>query len=444
MLGTVLIDYFKDHSLYYINTLLLTIGLWKIFGKCHMNQKLAFIPFWRIYKLAKAADAEDAGLTWVFLQIFSNILLPLFGEFTPSPDNETLFIIFIASALLLSFATLIYQIRIYSAICKLFGKRKICVLGWLIFSSIIAFVWGFSKKYNPLYIVGPPAEAARLSGIEAEATDSGLTVNLNRRTARNGLRKVTLLKDIHFTIKPGRMVLLLGGSGAGKTTLINAVIGYEKANAKVTLNGCDVYKDYDRLKYEIALVPQQDLIRLDDTVVKTLTDAAVLRLPEHVKRKELMSRVDEVLNIFGLNNLRSTEVSKLSGGQRKRVSIAMEYISNPNLFVLDEPDSGLDGVLARDLMTRLNGIAREGKIVIVITHSPDRVLDLFDDVMVLGKDADKTGRLVFFGPVDKAKEFFGTDKMENVVRMINRTSEGGEGRADELIEKFMEVSHAEI
>ena len=444
MLGDYLIDLFTENKMYFINAVLMTVGLWKIFEKCHIDRKLVFIPFWRIYKLAKAADAEDTGLIWMILNALSFLMVPINADFTADTEKGTLFIIYIALALLISFGSIIYQIRIYSAICRLFGKRKKWVLVWLFFRFIAAFIWGFSEKYKPLYIVGPPAEAAPLSGIEAEASDAGLTVNLNKRTAWSGMKKVTLLRDIHFTLKPGRMVLLLGGSGAGKTTLINAVIGYEKADAKVTLNGCDVYKDYDSLKYNIALVPQQDLIRLDDTVVKTLTDAAVLRLPEYVKHRELVARVDEVLNIFGLDNLKNTEVSKLSGGQRKRVSIAMEYISNPDLFVLDEPDSGLDGVLARDLMTRLNGIARQGKIVIVITHSPDRVLDLFDDIMVLAKDADKTGRLVFFGTVEEAKKFFETDKIENVVRMINRSSEGGEGRADELIEKFMEVSHAGV
>ena len=444
MPGSYFSELLKNNTTYFINAALMTFGLWKIFGKCRIDRKLAFIPFWRIYRFAKAADAEDTGLMWLFLQVLTILLSPLSVKLSSASEEGTFFLLYAALILLLSFAFIIYQIRIYSAICKLFGKRKLWIIGWLLFNWITALIWGFSEKYKPLYIVGPPAEAAPLSGIEAEASDAGLTVNLNKRTAWNGMKKVTLLRDIHFTLKPGRMVLLLGGSGAGKTTLINAVIGYEKADARVTLNGCSVYRDYDKVKYEIALVPQQDLIRLDDTVIKTLTDAAVLRLPEHVKRRELEKRVDEVLGIFGLENLRNAEVHKLSGGQRKRVSIAMEYISDPELFVLDEPDSGLDGVLARDLMTRLNNIARQGKIVVVITHSPDRVLDLFDDVIVLGKDADKTGRLVFFGPVDDAKEFFGTDRMEDIVRMINTVSEGGEGRADELVEKFMEVSHAEV
>ena len=113
------------------------------------------------------------------------------------------------------------------------------------------------------------------------------------------------------------------------------------------------------------------------------------------------------MKIFGLEPVKNNLVEKLSGGQKKRASIAMEFISNPSLFILDEPDSGLDGVMARELMEQLRAIANQGKIVIVITHTPDRVIDLFDDVIVLAKDKNRTGRLAFFGPIEEARAFFG-------------------------------------
>lgn len=109
------------------------------------------------------------------------------------------------------------------------------------------------------------------------------------------------------------------------------------------------------------------------------------------------------------------------------------------MFILDEPDSGLDGVMARELMEGLRKIADKGKIVIVITHSPDRVIDLFDDVIVLAKDSKLTGRLTYFGDIEKAREFFERDKMEQIVLRINRKEEGGEGLADKFIEKYAEV-----
>jgi ABC-type multidrug transport system ATPase subunit len=124
------------------------------------------------------------------------------------------------------------------------------------------------------------------------------------------------------------------------------------------------------------------------------------------------------------------------------VSIAMELISNPSLFILDEPDSGLDGVMARELMTQLRAVADQGKIVIVITHTPDRVADLFDDVIVLAKDDKRVGRLAYYGSIDGARKFFGSDSMEGIVKSINAKAVGGEGRAEEYIAKFAEVQHA--
>ena len=114
----------------------------------------------------------------------------------------------------------------------------------------------------------------------------------------------------------------------------------------------------------------------------------------------------------------------------------MEFISDPSLFILDEPDSGLDGVVARALFEKLRAIADQGKIVVVITHTPDRVIDLFDDVIVLAKDGSRTGRLAWYGPVTEAHEFFGKESMEEILLSVNQKDEGGEGRADEFVEKY--------
>ena len=147
-----------------------------------------------------------------------------------------------------------------------------------------------------------------------------------------------------------------------------------------------------------------------------------------------------MLESFGLSMLQNTMVEKLSGGQKKRLSIAIEFISDPDLFILDEPDSGLDGVVARGLFEKLREIADQGKIVIVITHTPDRVIDLFDDVIVLAKDSTRTGRLAFYGPVAACKKFFARGTMEAVLRTINQKEEGGEGRADEFVAMYSHVA----
>ena len=120
----------------------------------------------------------------------------------------------------------------------------------------------------------------------------------------------------------------------------------------------------------------------------------------------------------------------------RRISIAMELVTDPDLFVLDEPDSGLDGVIAREIFQKLRGIADEGKIVITITHTPDRVIDLFDKVIVLARDSGRVGRLAFYGSPQEAREFFGKDTMEEIVMSVSRKEEGGDGLADHFIEKY--------
>ena len=227
------------------------------------------------------------------------------------------------------------------------------------------------------------------------------------------------------------MVLVLGGSGAGKTTFINAVMGYEKAKGEILAGDVNIYKNYNTMKYEIGFVPQQDLLRMEDDVYDTLNNAAMMKMPKTASADEREKRIQEVTALLGLSRQEHSLVGKLSGGQRKRLSIAVEYIADPKLFFLDEPDSGLDGVMARSLMENLRNIADEKKIVLVITHSPDRVSDLFNKVIVLAKsEVDDVGKLAFFGGIDEALRYFDTQSLEEIVRKVNRVDEGGEGMAD--------------
>ncbi|MBR2281477.1 MAG: ATP-binding cassette domain-containing protein, partial [Spirochaetales bacterium] len=307
---------------------------------------------------------------------------------------------------------------------------------------IIAMIWGFSKKFQPsIKVEDIRKDALNLSTGTRVGTPKGdgLSIDIDERTVTEFFHKKYLLRDIHLDIEPGHMVLLLGGSGTGKTTFLNAVNGYEKAKAKITLNGTDIYKHYRRMQYQIGFVPQQNLIRGKDTIQHTVDDAAMLRLPIGINAEGRKGMEENVLDTFGLSPSRSHYVEKLSGGQLRRLSIAMELISDPYLFILDEPDSGLDGVMARELMTKLREIADQGRIVIVITHTPDRVIDLFDDVIVLAKDHHRTGRLAFYGSVDEAKAFFGRDSMERIVMAINSKDTGGEGLAEDYIRKYAEV-----
>lgn len=424
-----------------ISTILSVVGMFFMFSKFNMKRWWAFVPILNNYKLAVAADAEDDGYVFCMSDFLQSLLsvIWLFLE-SAGMGYDLMGIMILVLSGTFGIINIIYGIRIYASLCTVFGRSKKNLWLWVFFESIMLLVWGVSKKFVPKKRNAETVEkAAGESGVVVEELSEGLTINIRERSTLKKLHKKVMLKDIHLNIKPGTMVLLLGGSGAGKTTFFNAVTGYEKADATIMLDGYDVYHEFDKMKYEIGFVPQQDLLRNTDTVIRTLTDSANLRLPKGVSTKDKNERINYVMEVFGLAKIKDNIISKQSGGQKKRISIAMEYISNPSLFILDEPDSGLDGILARELMQHLHDISREGKIVIVVTHTPDRVIDLFDEIIVLAKDNNRTGRLVFHGSVDEGRKFFGKQTMEEIVKVINRPDEGGEGRADELIEKFGEV-----
>ncbi len=412
-------------------------GLWLILEKCGTKGWWALIPFAKDYQLGKCAGREPEARVLVFLDVLM-YLVNVGLIFLDDTTNLGLF--YAMLSLLVMIPLLVYTIRIKLGLIEVFDRKKIWIIPWVFIECIPALAWGLLKRYQPLWKVDDLKSSAAdfFSGSKAQVLDQGLTVNLEERTAKEFFRKNYLLRDIHMYIQPGHMVLLLGGSGAGKTTYLNAINGYEKAKAEVVLNGKNMYKSYKEMKYDIGFVPQLDLMRDSDSVIRTLMDAASLRLPKDFSNAERRERVEEVMKIFGLTPVKNSLVVKLSGGQRKRLSIAMEFISNPTLFILDEPDSGLDGVMARELFEQLRQIADQGKIIIVITHTPDRVIDLFDDVIVLAKDTNRTGRLAYYGPIGEARTFFGKERMEEIVKSINREEEGGDGRADEFILKYAE------
>ena len=431
-----------------ISGVLYIIGIWGIFRKSGIPGWWAAVPCAREYMLANCAGREPEGrVTSVIAFIFmlNSLAMNVFGmTFNAEGEMSGVSFLLMVAALVLQLVQIIYEIRVYAGLVDVYGQKRRWLWAWVLVRFFPALLWGFGKKYQPAWQVEEFRRevASVTSAGSAEVLTDGLTVNLKKRTVTEFFRRKTLLRDIHLSIPPGHMVLLLGGSGAGKTVFLNAISGYEKADASVMLGGGNMYTEYKKMQYQVGYAPQQDTMRGKDTIYSTLMDAAKLRLPMDARPSERRARVETVMGFFGLTPSKSHLVEKLSGGQKKRVSIAMELISNPALFILDEPDSGLDGVMARELMTQLRAVADQGKIVIVITHTPDRVADLFDDVIVLAKDDHRVGRLAFYGSIDEARAFFGSDSMEGIVKSINGKSVGGDGRAEEYIAKFAEVQHA--
>jgi len=432
-----------------IITALYMAGLWGVFEKSGIKGWWALIPAAREYQLGRCAGRLQDGLTLSILTGLSTLMRVLgvvpYALMKNGMTVEVASTILAVLMLSLGLSTFFYSVRVYNGLIEVYTVRKRWIWLWILpyTECIPALIWGFNKNYQPEWKVEDiKAELSRLATHGASTTmDEGLSVNLRDRTVTEFFQKKVLLRDIHMTIPQGHMVLLLGGSGAGKTTYLNAINGYEKAHAEVLLNGTNMYKHYKKMQYEVGFVPQSEMMRGKDTVLNTLLDAAKLRLPREITAKQRRERVDEVMDIFGLKPVKNNLVEKLSGGQKKRLSISMEFISNPSLFILDEPDSGLDGVMARELFVQLRKIADTGKIVIVITHTPDRVIDLFDDVIVLAKDSARTGRLAWYGSIEDARKFFDRERMEQIVKSVNRKEEGGDGLADEFVMKYSEVQH---
>ncbi|MCR4591163.1 MAG: ABC transporter ATP-binding protein [Lachnospiraceae bacterium] len=400
----------------------------------------AFIPGQRFYALGESLEMYTEGRYCGFIDLLFVVAMLSGGSLRESRTGVLASLIHFVLFIFL----FIYRIRIFLEITKVFGLRKRWILLWLISNWITLLILGVGKRFQPVKAV--PGEEQQEAGAEAPGgnrltggfspEDQGLSISIKSRATKDFGKTRYLLKDIAMNIPDRSLVLLLGGSGAGKTTLLNAITGYEKADAEIRLNGTDVYKDYSRVKHKIGFVPQQNLIRGKDTVIRTVNDAAVMRLPRSVSGKERNTKIKEVMDLLGLTTGQDGLVSKKSGGQLRRICIATELITDPELFILDEPDSGLDGVISREIFTKLRQIADEGRIVIVITHTPDRVIDLFDKVIVLAKDSDNVGRLAFYGSPSEAREFFGHETMEQVVMCLNSKEEGGEGRSDEFIGKY--------
>jgi ABC-type multidrug transport system ATPase subunit len=211
-----------------------------------------------------------------------------------------------------------------------------------------------------------------------------------------------LLDDVSFALAEGQLLALIGPSGCGKSTLLRALTGIRPASlGTVRYAGRDLYADYAELRYRIGMVPQDDVLHRQLTVRRALRFAASLRFADDVPRRERKARVDQVIEMLGLTERAKARIDTLSGGQRKRASVAMELLTEPSLLCLDEPTSGLDPALDKEVMAQLRELADRGRTVIVVTHNVLH-LDLCDRVMVLCQG----GRLGYFGPPDRVLEFF--------------------------------------
>lgn len=250
---------------------------------------------------------------------------------------------------------------------------------------------------------------------------SGISVDASNIVIKRGKGKKSFVtcNRVSLNIKPGELVAIIGGSGAGKSTVLNCMCGYLKPDeGNVYINGIDLYQNFDSIKKLVGYVPQQDIVYDNLTLHDMLMYTAMLRLPQDTSPEEREAAITRAINMVELPEKRDSFIKSLSGGQRKRASIAVELLSDPNLMFLDEPASGLDPGTERNLMNSLRRMADGGKTVILVTHSTLQ-LKMCDKIVFMGKG----GNLCCFASYDEALKFFGVDDVVDVYNMITDKAE---------------------
>lgn len=223
-----------------------------------------------------------------------------------------------------------------------------------------------------------------------------------------------LLDDVSFGLEGSSLVAVIGPSGAGKSTLLKALIGAQKATeGEVYYDGRDLYDNYEDLRHRIGVVPQDDVVHPELTVRQALRYAAELRFPDDLDKESREQRVEEVIDELGLSAHADTQVARLSGGQRKRTSVALELLTRPSLLFLDEPTSGLDPGLDKRVMLTLRGLADGGRTVVVITHNVAS-LGVCDRVLMLAPG----GKVAYFGPPEQMLPFFSASDHADVFNTV--------------------------
>ncbi len=262
-------------------------------------------------------------------------------------------------------------------------------------------------------VVGVGSATYRLVGDQLQQfLDTG-DVSLSSRglTVRLPSGKV-ILDDVSFPLGERCLLAVIGPSGAGKSTLLGALTGMRPATSgSVLYDGRDLYGNYAELRHRIGLVPQENILHTQLSARRALRFAAELRFPKDTSPAERERRIDEVLGELSLANHADTRTSSLSGGQQKRVNVALELLTKPSLLFLDEPTSGLDPGLDMSVMEMMAGLAHDGRTVIVVTHSVAN-LDVCDRLLVLVPG----GKVAFFGPPADGLRHFGQPGWAQVFR----------------------------
>lgn len=245
----------------------------------------------------------------------------------------------------------------------------------------------------------------------------GVRIDVNELSRRVRVRnrgELTLLDAVSFSLSAGELVAIVGPSGAGKTTLLETIAGIVPATSgSVRFDGIDVHANQGTFRSVLGYVPQDDIIHADLPLQRTLRYAARLRLPSSTIAAEVDDAVRDAIDAVDLTGHADVRVGSLSGGQRKRASIAVELLTDPHVFFLDEPTSGLDPVTSAELIVRLRQLADRSATVVFTTHSLED-LAVCDRIVFMTRG----GRVGFVGTVEEALERFGVDSVPELYRRL--------------------------
>jgi ABC-type multidrug transport system ATPase subunit len=218
---------------------------------------------------------------------------------------------------------------------------------------------------------------------------------------------ICIMQGVTGELKAGQFTAIMGPSGAGKSTFLSLLSGkVEPTGGTLKVNGAEAsLKEYQKL---VGFVPQEDIMLRELTVEENIRHSAFMRLPSELSRKEKKERVYQVMESLDLIRIRNSvigdEITRgISGGQRKRVNVAMELVADPSLLALDEPTSGLDSTTSTNLCDALSQLAISGVNVLAVIHQPKmEILEMFTNVLLLGVG----GRTCYMGPARDMTAYF--------------------------------------
>ncbi len=267
--------------------------------------------------------------------------------------------------------------------------------------------------------------------LEHYAQDGTVRLDVTEITqiVQNAGKPKQLLHNVSFVLPPREFIAIVGAAGAGKSTLLKAITGFLPASSgSVSINGVDFYSHLELFRTIIGYVPQEDIVHRELTVATILRYAARLRLPPDTDSAEIEKLLDNTLQELDMSRHKNAPFANLSGGEKKRVNVAVELLTRPSLLFLDEPTAGLDPATEYNFVELVKKLAKEGRSIVMVTHSIASMAEC-DKLLFLARG----GRVAFYGPPKEALAYFEVDDYLKIYLKVNDNSQSPEAWQKEYL-----------